>query len=690
MNITKIIESARQKLRKDKGLNGDADRIPLITWVMFLKLLDDYEDIRKNEAKLSSKKFLPLFSEEYSWKNWTSESNGYTGDRLLSFLRNEEFEISKGKKIKGLFNYLRSLRHKDYDIESFTISSIFKGLILKNNNGYILKEVINTLANLDFKSSKDQNLLSFTYENLLKEMRDAAGDAGEFYTPRPLIKVLINLIQPKIGDKILDPACGTGGFLVEAFNNLKSKIKTTSELNKIKSCMFGFEAKNLPYLLCSMNLFLNGIYANKIDPGNALRFPLNEIGEKDKFEIILSNPPFGGEEEAGVLGNFPPDKRSKESVVLFIQLILRRLKKNGKAIIIVPNTTMFYPDVHIKIRKDLVEAGLHTILRLPKGVFEPYTDIETNVLIIEKKTEFEDILFYQHLPPQNRKQYSKTKPLQENELKDFVKVFSKRNISENSWLVSKKKIIESKNINLDLKNPNKKENKSINFLENKNLQKERLSNLLTIKNQEENNLKSLSNFINEKIKFKKIKLNELLTRKKRIIEIEDQQKYNRVTIQVKSRGIKIRDSAFGRNIGTKKQFLTKSGDFLLSKIDARYGAFGVVNKDCDNAIITGNFWSYEINKKIIDPDYLNLFISSKEFMNICINSSFGATNRKYLQEDEFLSQNVKLPNDLKYQRKIVSMLYAMRDFRTQNKTNLDDLNELNEQFYLAVLSDIFK
>src|SRR5574341_1081550 len=252
-------------------------------------------------------------------------------------------------------------------------------------------------------------------ESMLKEMRATPGDSEEFYTPRPVIRFMVEVIDPKLGESILDPACGTGGFLVETFEHLKKQCKRAEDFKKLqKESIFGADAKPLPYLLCQMNLLLHGLEYPQIDPGNSLRFPLREIGDKNRVDVIMTNPPFGGEEERGILSNFPEDKQTAETALLFLQLIMKKLRrqpKTGRAGIVVPNGTLFGDGVCARIKEELLkDFNLHTIGRLPNGVFAPYTSIPTNLLFFDRTGPTEEIWCYEQPLPESRKQYTKTQP----------------------------------------------------------------------------------------------------------------------------------------------------------------------------------------------------------------------------------------------------------------------------------------
>ncbi len=295
-------------------------------------------------------------------------------------------------------------------------------------------------------------------------MRDAAGDSGEFYTPRSVIRFMVEVVNPRLGETVLDPACGTGGFLTEAYVHLEKQANTVAQRRQLQQgTLRGVEPKSLPYMLCEMNLLLHGLEAPDIDVGNALRFRLNQIGDRDRVNVILTNPPFGGEEEAGILTNFPDDKRTAETALLFLQLIMRRLKRNGKgrAGVVVPHGILFGDGVAARIKAELVEQfNLHTIVRLPEGVFAPYTDIPTNLIFFDTSGPTKEIWYWQQPVAVGRKKYSKTQPLQYEEFTECLSWWGARKECTNAWKVSPGSVVERDDlgrivaVNLDVKNPN--------------------------------------------------------------------------------------------------------------------------------------------------------------------------------------------------------------------------------------------
>ena len=455
-----LIKSCRDIMRKDKGLTTDIDRLPMLTWILFLKFLDDLEHVRETEAKLEGKRFRLTIEPPYRWRDWGAKPDGITGDALIAFLQNDEAIRPDGTKGSGLFAHLRSLTGANGGDRRDVIRSVFQGTANRMLNGYLLRDVVNKVNSIHFTSTEEIFTLGHLYESMLKEMRDAAGENGEFYTPRPLVKFIVTVVNPRLGETVLDPACGTGGFLAEAFEHMKKQCKTAEDHRRLqRQTLSGIEAKPLPYLLCQMNLLLHGMEMPNIDPLNALRFPLREVGEKDRVHVIMTNPPFGGQEERGILGNFPEDMQTAETALLFLQLIMRKIRrvpKPGRAAIIVPNGTLFGDGVCARIKEELLrEFNLHTIVRLPNGVFSPYTGIATNVLFFDRSGTTQEVWYYEHPLPEGRKNYTKTQPLLFEEFAPLIVWWKHREGNDRAWKVAAVELL-AKNCNLDRKNPRAK------------------------------------------------------------------------------------------------------------------------------------------------------------------------------------------------------------------------------------------
>jgi type I restriction enzyme M protein len=470
--LSSVVKSVRDIMRKDKGLNGDADRLPMLTWMMFLKFLDDLERTHEAEAEINGRSYRPLIEEPYRWRNWASPTLESlfekkfippTGDDLISFINNDETTRPDGKRGLGLFAYLRNLQGETSSDRRSVIATVFKGTVNRMTNGYLLREVVEKLDSLDFTSSGEVHTLSQLYEGLLKEMRDSAGDAGEFYTPRAVVKLMVNALDPRLGETVLDPACGTGGFLVEALEHLKPQAKSTDDLETLGRSILGGEAKPLPYLLVQMNLILHGLEIAQISYGNSLEVDLSQVTDKDRVDVILANPPFGGEEHASILRNYPPDKRTSETALLFLQVIMRKLRRKiptvansrgGRAAVVVPNGVLFAEGVAAKIKQELLEEfNLHTIVRLPNGVFAPYTSIPTNLVFFDRSGPTKEVWYYEQPLPEGRKNYTKTQPIQFEEFAPLLTWWNNREENERAWTVDAKAIANN-GYNLDIKNPN--------------------------------------------------------------------------------------------------------------------------------------------------------------------------------------------------------------------------------------------
>ena len=472
--LSSLIKSARDIMRKDKGLNGDLDRLPMLTWIMFLKFLDDLEQLEETKAKLGGKKYKSAIESPYRWRDWAAQADGITGDELIAFINQEEAVRPDGKRGPGLFAYLRTLQSTNGDKRRDVIGTVFRGIVNRMISGYLLRDVINLINGIHFSSSEEMHTLGHLYESMLREMRDAAGDSGEFYTPRPVVKLMVEAVDPQLGETVLDPACGTGGFLSEAFEHLRKQCQTVQDNRTLQEkSIIGGEAKPLPYMLGQMNLLLHGLHSPNIVYGNSLSKKLTEIGDRDRVDVILTNPPFGGEEEAGIRGNFPADKQTSETALLFLQLIMRKLRRKGvkgstggRAAVVVPNGTLFGDGVCARIKHQLLtDFNLHTIVRLPNGVFAPYTSIPTNLLFFDRGGPTKTVWYYELPLPEGRKNYTKTKPIQFEEFADCLKWFKlkKRKETDQAWRVAAKDLIEADesgnvvSVNLDVKNPNSAE-----------------------------------------------------------------------------------------------------------------------------------------------------------------------------------------------------------------------------------------
>lgn len=439
--LASVIKTARDAMRKDAGLNGDLDRIPQLAWLLFLKAFDGLEENRE----ITDGKYRPAIEEPYRWRDWAADPNGATGDALIDFVNTK------------LLTYLRGLTGTGAHDPRDVLAAVFKETNNRMLSGYLLRDVVNKVNEINFASSDDIHTMAHLYESMLKDMRDAAGDSGEFYTPRPVIRFMVQQVAPQLGEVILDPACGTGGFLVEALEELESTVETTQQLRKLHGNLRGIEKKPLPYLLGMMNLVLHGVGQPNVIRGNSLNKPITQISKTERVDVVLTNPPFGGEEEKSIQANFPADKQTAETAWLFLQLVIRQLKDGGRCGIVVPNGILYGDGVGARIKQQLLtECNLHTVVRLPDGVFEPYTPIPSNLLFFEKTGRTKAVWFYEIPPPEGRKKYSKTKPMRFEEFTACQTWWGARTENECAWRVAIGDL-EAGGFNLDLHNPNRAE-----------------------------------------------------------------------------------------------------------------------------------------------------------------------------------------------------------------------------------------
>ena len=443
-NISSIIGGIRTIMWQDTGLNGDAQRIEQLGWMLFLKIFSD-KDL---EMELMNSNYKSPIPEQFHWikekGNWAGDDEGMTGDELLGFVDRE------------LFPALRNINVSTDNRRALIVREVFEG----NNNymksGINLRKVFNKLNEIDFNVAKDRHAFGELYENILKELQ-SAGKSGEFYTPRTITEFITDTINPKEGEKILDPACGTGGFLTCVIENLKKKANSVAARQALQENVVGWEYKPLPYLLATTNLILHDIEVPNIRFGDALDQPLSNFTEKNRVDVIIANPPFGGIVANNNENNFPQSYRTKESADLFLIMMIHLLKQGGRAGIVLPDGSLTGDGVKQRVRQRLLEeCNLHTIIRLPNSVFQPYATVATNLLFFEKGKPTKEVWYYEHRMPEGVKAYSKTKPIRVEEFEPIKKWMERRTESEISWKVSIDTIIE-RGYDLDIKNPTKPE-----------------------------------------------------------------------------------------------------------------------------------------------------------------------------------------------------------------------------------------
>lgn len=444
MAIQNIIKSIQNIMRKDAGVDGDAQRLSQLVWMLFLKIFDD----REVQYELVDPKYKSPIPEALRWRNWAKDPEGITGDELLDFVNNK------------LFKQLKELRlNQNDDPRGFIVKEVFEDAFNYMKAGTLIRQVVNKINEINFNHQDDLHHFNEIYEHLLRDLQ-SAGNAGEYYTPRALTTFIVDMLDPKLGETILDPSCGTGGFLINAIEHIRKsgEVKTKKDEAVLQSKIKGIELKPLPHLLAVTNLILHGIeIPQQIRRGDMLSTPLRDYGPKDYVDVIITNPPFGGTVKDGTEANFPAEFRTKETADLFLILFLKLLKNGGRAGIVLPDGSLGGGGVKMRIReKFLKECNLHTIIRLPNSVFAPYATVATNLLFFTKGEPTKEVWYYEHRLPEGQKSYSKTKLIDVKEFEPIKKWWNKRKESDVAWKVSVKDI-EKRDWDLDIKNPTKKE-----------------------------------------------------------------------------------------------------------------------------------------------------------------------------------------------------------------------------------------
>lgn len=451
VNLQSRIDRITDILRRDDGISGAMHYTEQISWILFLKYLNDYEESKAQDALIDGKQYKYIIDTKYRWDEWAYPlkengeydlKNAMSGDDLVEFVNNE------------LFPYLQNFKSNLQDVKSvkYKIGAIFEFINNRIASGHTLREVIENIADLNFQSQEDLFELSVIYENLLKGMGSDGGNSGEFYTPRPVIKAMVEVLEPSVKDTIYDGAVGSSGFLIQAYDfvMLKKNEYSTTQLKHIKEDMFfGNEKTPLAYVMGVMNMILHGIESPNIYKQNTLTQNIRDFQEKDRHSIILANPPFGGKEKKEVQNNFPVESSATE--LLFLQHFMKKLALKGKAAIVIPEGVLFQTNnAFTSVKQDLLDNfNLHTILSLPAGIFLPYSGVKTNVIFFERKGGTQDVWYYEI---NLEKKLTKNKPIKYEQLDDFVQLYKKRSTTENSWLVTADEI-RNKNYDLSAKNP---------------------------------------------------------------------------------------------------------------------------------------------------------------------------------------------------------------------------------------------
>jgi len=443
MSARTTVKSIQDIMRQDVGVDGDAQRLSQLCWMFFLKIIDDQDQ----QFEVMQDHYRSPIPESLQWRTWAADPEGITGDTLLAFINTELFPTLKELPITGA-NANRSR----------VVRSVFEDAYNYMKSGQLMRQVINKISDVDFNDLAERKHFGDIYEQLLNDLQ-SAGNAGEYYTPRAVTAFMVDCIDPKPGETLFDPSCGTGGFLTCAIRHMRERyVKKVEDEQALQAGLRAVEKKQLPHMLCVTNMLLHGIEdPSFVRHDNTLARPYISYGQSDRVDIILTNPPFGGREEDGIESNFPAHFRTKETADLFLALIIRLLKPGGRAAIVLPDGSLFGEGVKTRLKEHLLEeCNLHTIVRLPNSVFRPYASIGTNLLFFEKGEPTKEVWFYEHHVPAAQKAYSMTKPIRVEHLQGCVDWWGgakrkDRQETNVAWRVSLDEI-KARGYNLDFKN----------------------------------------------------------------------------------------------------------------------------------------------------------------------------------------------------------------------------------------------
>jgi type I restriction enzyme M protein len=444
MSVRTLVKSIQDIMRQDSGVDGDAQRISQLCWMFFLKIIDDQDQ----ELELTRDDYRSPIPKQYQWRSWAADPEGITGEELLAFINADLFPALK--------NLPTSTRTGD---RRRVVKDVFEDAYNYMKSGQLLRQVINKISGVDFNNLTERQHFGDIYEQILNDLQ-SAGNAGEFYTPRAVTAFMVDRIDPHPGEILFDPACGTGGFLTCSIRHMREHyVKKPAQEQAMQAGLRAVEKKQLPHMLSVTNMLLHGIEdPSFVRHDNTLARPYISYTQSDRVDIVVTNPPFGGREEDGIESNFPQDFRTRETADLFLALIVRLLKKDGRAAVVLPDGTLFGEGVKTRLKEHLMEeCNLHTIVRLPNSVFKPYASIGTNLLFFEKGEPTKDIWFYEHRVPEGQKAYSMTKPIRLDHFKGCIdwwggKTRKGRRETPQAWKVTAEEV-KARGYNLDIKNP---------------------------------------------------------------------------------------------------------------------------------------------------------------------------------------------------------------------------------------------
>ncbi len=672
MSISGVVKSIQEIMRQDAGVDGDAQRIGQLAWMFFLKIFDDKEHERQAILELEGRAYVSPVPDRFRWACWAADPEGMTGEELLNFVNNDLFPTLKGLDVS------------DGDRRRLVVREAFSDAHNYMKSGTLLRQVINKINQIDFNRREDQHLFGDIYEQILRDLQ-SAGNAGEFYTPRPVTQFMVEMVDPQLGEIVLDPACGTGGFLTNAIDHIAHYyVQSAEDRLLLQESIRGVEKKQLPHLLATTNLMLHGIDVPvRLLHDNSLARPYGSYGPSDQVDVILTNPPFGGTEEEGVETNFPGPYRTKETADLFVAVILRLLKPGGRAALVLPNNFLQNGGVTRRLKEDLLSRfSVHTIVRLPPGVFSPYTKIPTNLIFFENSGSDTDTIWYYQLPlPAGYNAYTKTKPIQYGEFKDVVEWWNNRTENEHAWQVDVTEI-RNREYNLDIPNPRAVpsvyDTTPTEVLERLNVIRERIDRLQA----------SSQQFVYRPPEGSApMKLGSLLKTEERRVLVEDDKEYALLGVKWYGEGVWQKEKKLGREIKAKHLYEVKAGDLIYNRLFAWKGSFALVPPELDETFASNEFPTFRIREEKVLPEYLLMFLSQRSIWSYIEARSTGVTSvsRNRFKVPDFLDLEISLP-DLAYQKGVVEEYWIRRRLREGYET-ASQLSELLLEITLPELVD---
>ena len=624
-----VINQSRQIMRKDAGLNGELDRLPQLAWLLFLKAFDDLEE----EREAMEDGYRAVLPDRLRWRAWAAGSD-LTGEPFLTFVNDDLLVTLRGLRGSG----------KPGDPRD-TLARVFQDTTNRMLSGHLLRQLVDQVNKVEFSHRDEMHAMAVFYETMLREMRDAAGDSGEFYTPRPLIRFIVDQVDPRPGETVLDPAAGTGGFLIEAYKHMTAGKISANDVERVKSGLRGIEKKPMPHLLGQMNLLLHGIDRPSFVEQNSLNLPLADV-RRAGVDVVLTNPPFGGEEEKLVQANFPAQFRTAETAWLFLQSVMARIERsrNGRCAIVVPNSVLFDTGVGGKIKADLMRRfNLHTVLRLPYGVFAPYTIIPSNVLFFEKGAQG-PVWFYEIVAPDGRKNYTKTKPMRDEEFADCGNWWGGRSRNgrvenERAWRVDAESIKKA-GYNLDLHNPHRPddlEHRSPKDLVAELIETERQLLKLYEELQRQRPLRST--------KAEWAALGDVLSLDQNPVEVAVDGRYRSAGVLNRGRGIFDKGVLSGSDTSYSRLYRLSEGQIVYSKLIGWEGAVALVPSQFDGYYVSSEFPTFAPDTDRILPKFLENYLKSKHFTEQMARSTNGLGQRRQrVNVGAFLRIAVPIPS----------------------------------------------